>query len=273
MSSKTGLFVLPTARIGSAGIWALRVLAVFLFSTCLQLGSQAQRDLAVNNETWWGLMTSVQVSERWSVWNDAHYVNDLFIIGRTGITYHGAKNDLVTTVGYGYLALGAPFSNGELVRPEHRPWMQSVYRLPAKGKWSTSFRFRYDARFIADLEPERVAETFSFNHRWRFNNSLRYNLGSAIAPNTRLNATMLNESLITSGSGPNGFPFEHRTHFLGQLSHRSITYSLGYIGRYIVVDQNRARFNHGPVFWLSINLSALKAKTTTFPEFPGDHSD
>jgi hypothetical protein len=260
-------------RTQSLGIWLIRALAALLLVVCHHSSSFAQRDLAVNNETWWGVMTSVQVSERWSIWNDGHFVNDLFIIGRTGVTYHSSKIDLITTVGYGYLRLGAPFSNGELVRPEHRPWMQTTYRLPAKGKWSTSFRFRYDARFIADLEPERVAETFSFNHRWRFNNSLRYNLGDIVAPKTRLNATMLNESLFTSGSGPNGFPFEHRTHILGQLSHRSIIYSLGYIGRYIVVDQNRARFNHGPVFWLSINLSALKAKTTTFPEFPGDHSD
>jgi hypothetical protein len=263
----------PTERLYRCGIAQIQKLSVLLFTVGLPSFSYAQRDVTVNQETWWGVMTSVQVAERWSIWNDGHFVNDLFIIGRTGVTYHSSKIDLITTVGYGYLRLGAPFSNGELVRPEHRPWMQSIYRLSAMGKWRTSFRFRYDARFIADLEPDQVAATFSFNHRWRLNNALRYDLGALIAPNTRLNATLLNESLFTTGSGPNGFPFEHRTHILGQLIHGSFTYSIGGIGRYIVIDQDRARFNFGPVFWLSINLSARKTSATNIPEFPGDHSD
>lgn len=240
---------------------------------CLGSTVRAQRDVELNQETWWGMMTSVRISERWSIWNDIHHVDQLFVIARTGATFHSPRPDMITTVGYGYLSLTAPFSDGKLLRPEHRPWGQTVYRLPAMGKWSTSFRFRFDARFLADLEPEHVSRTFSFNQRWRFNNALRYSLGPVIGPKTQLNATLLNESLITTGNGPNGFPFEHRTHILAQLSHGVLSYSIGYIGRYIVVDGDRARFNHGPVFWLAINLSAQKKTATDFPEFPGDHSD
>jgi hypothetical protein len=84
---------------------------------------------------------------------------------------------------------------------------------------------------------------------------------------------MLNESLITSGSGPNGAPFEHRTHLLGQLNKGDFTYSLGYIVRYIDVNPNLSRLNHGPVFWLTINLNLMKKHPIHFTEFPEDHAD
>ncbi|UJP63812.1 porin family protein [Mongoliitalea daihaiensis] len=250
----------------------MKVIRTILLILCFQTASYGQRDASFAYETWWGVMTSTQISNKLAIWNDAHFVNDLFFIYRTGLTFHNLSDNLVTTVGYGYLRLGDPFSEGRLKRSEHRPWMQTVYRVPSTRPLSTSFRFRYDARFIQDLGPESLVDEFSFNHRWRFNNAIRYNFGELVSPNTRFATAFLNESLFRTGPGTGGFRYEHRTHLLTQLTKGNFTYSLGYVMRYIPLNAESIRINHGPVFWLSINLNAMKnRKTQTFEEFPSDH--
>lgn len=119
----------------------IRIILLLLLS--FQTPIYGQRDVAYAYETWFGVMTSTQISNKLAIWNDAHFVNDLFFIYRTGLTIHNKADNLVTTVGYGYLRLGDPFSEGRLKRTEHRPWMQSVYRIPSSRPLSTSFRFRY----------------------------------------------------------------------------------------------------------------------------------
>jgi len=250
----------------------MKIIRIVILALLLNKPCFAQQDVSFAYETWWGVMTSTQVSNRLAVWNDAHFVNDLFFIYRTGLTFHNQADNLVTTVGYGYLRLGDPFSEGRLLRSEHRPWMQTVYRLPSTKPLSTSFRFRYDSRFIQDLDAESLADTYSFNHRWRFNNALRYSFGEVFGTRTRFATAFLNESLFRTGPGTAGFGYEHRTHILAQLGHGNLTKSFGYVLRYIPVNQNNLRFNHGPVFWLSINLNAMKNRSKpTIEEFPGDH--
>lgn len=230
-----------------------------------------QREVDWNYETWWGLMTSTRVAERLSVYNDFHYSKNLFVAYRTGLTYHPKGDNFVTTIAYAYLKLTAPFSNGKLVRSEHRPWMQVIYRVPSAKRLGTSFRFKYDMRFIRDLLPETLAESYALNHRWRFNNSLRYHLNPNKPTTTQFNGIMLNEALITTGLGPNGAPYEHRTHFLGEMRQGNFIFSGGYMIRYLAFNPNFSRMTHGPIFWLTINLDLLKNKKPTFLENPEDH--
>ncbi|WP_194777832.1 porin family protein [Pararhodonellum marinum] len=247
------------------------VVSGLFFSTHTTL--KAQQDISFNYETWWGVMTSAQVAPQWSVWNDAHFVDQLFFIYRTGLTYHNKKDNIVGTAGYGWLRLTAPFSEGSLVRTEHRPWGQVIFRVPSTKKVSTSFRFRYDARFIRNVAQSDFLPGYSFNHRWRFNNALRYNWGNLISPNTRFTNSFLNEALFTTGPGSNGFRHEHRTHFLAGLAKGNINYSIGYVIRYINLSPEIARINHGMVFWVTINFNLMKGKLPTIKEFPGDHVD
>jgi hypothetical protein len=233
----------------------------------------AQQEFQYNYETWWGVMSSVRVSQRWSVWNDAHFVDETFFIYRTGMTFHNKRDNIVTTAGYSWLKLTTPLSEGKLIRTEHRPWMQTIFRIPSSKKLSTGFRFRYDARFIQNLESGQLAEGFSFNHRWRFNNALRYNWGNVISENTILATSLLNEALFRTGPGPNGVRHEHRTHLIMGLNKGPLTYSIGYIVRYINVSPELARLNHGMVFWLTININAIKKSKAPFVEFPVDHVD
>jgi hypothetical protein len=251
-----------------------KVIFLFLYSVLSTFSiASAQQQFQYNYETWWGVMTSVRVSEKWSVWNDAHFVDETFFIYRTGMTYHNKRDNIVTTAGYSWLRLTTPLSEGKLIRTEHRPWMQTIFRVPSTKKLSTSFRFRYDARFIQNIESGLPGDGFSFNHRWRFNNALRYNWGNVISEKTVLATSLLNEALFTTGSGPNGVRHEHRTHLIMGLNSGPITYSVGYIVRYINVSPVTARLNHGMVFWLTINLRAIKKSESPFVEFPGDHVD
>jgi hypothetical protein len=248
-----------------------KVSIIFLLLILLSGVVKGQREVVWNYETWWGLMTSTRVANRLSVYNDFHYSKNLFVAYRTGLTYHPKGDNFVTTVAYAYLKLTAPFSEGKLVRSEHRPWMQVVYRVPSTKRISTSFRFKYDARFIRDVTTESLENSYSFNHRWRFNNALRYNLKPSGNNSSEFFGVILNEALITTGPGPNGAPYEHRTHFLGEMRQGNFIFSAGYMVRYLAFNPDFARMTHGPIFWLTINLNLMKNKERTFLENPEDH--
>lgn len=248
----------------------IRLLAVLIF--CHWSGpGYSQQDISVSTETWWGLMTSAQVSNRFSLWNDSHYSHELFFIYRTGLTYHPKKDNFVTTAGYAYLKLTAPFSEGKLVRPEHRPWMQTIYRVPSTKKLSTDFRFMYELRFMQDLGTDDLLESFSYNHRWRFFNALRYAWGNVVSRNTLFTTAMFNEAFFTTGPGPNGARHEHRTHLAAQITKNGVTGTVACMVRYINLSPETARVTVGPVFWLSFNLNLLKKAPPTFIEYPADH--
>jgi hypothetical protein len=217
-------------------------------------------------------MTSTRVAERWSIYADLHYSHQLFVAPRAGITYHPKGDNFVTTVAYAYLGLTTPFSEGKLIRPEHRPWMQMVYRVPSTKRISASFRFKYDMRFIRDLLPDQLGEGYSLNHRWRFNNALRYRINPSKA-RSAINALMINEALITTGPGPNGVPYEHRTHLMGEASKDKFVLSLGCMVRYLGKTTEGIRMTYGPVIWLTMNLNFSKFRTPGFNDNPEDHTE
>ncbi|MCC5921815.1 MAG: DUF2490 domain-containing protein [Cyclobacteriaceae bacterium] len=242
---------------------------ILIYSTVLRLS--AQQEINYDFETWWGVMSSVQVSETWALWNDVHFVNDLFFIYRGGLTYHPKGGNFNTTFGYGHLRLTTPWSEGDLIRSEHRPWMQTVYRLPSRDRWSGSFRFRFDSRFIRDLGLEDLKESYSVNYRFRFSNAIRYNWGQSSLGNFTFSTAFLNESLFNRGPGPNGVRHEHRTHLLAQWGFSDFTIATGYVMRYINTSPERANINHGPVFWLFINLNPQKGRKPDVLEYPSEH--
>lgn len=243
---------------------------VFLFILLANV-SNGQHEVDWRSESWWGLMTSTRIAERLTVYNDLHYSNQLFVAYRTGFTYHPKGDNFVTTIAYAYLKLTAPFSDGDLVRSEHRPWMQVIYRVPTTKRLSASFRFKYDMRFIQDLLPESIGDSYSLNHRWRFNNALRYRINAKKHTTSTINAVMLNEALITTGPGPNGVFYEHRTHFLSEFRKGSFIGSAGYMLRYLGVSPSRTIMTHGPILWLTINLDFFKNMKSTLVENPEDH--
>ncbi|WP_194778071.1 DUF2490 domain-containing protein [Pararhodonellum marinum] len=245
------------------------ILFFLVFCTCISLRAQRQTDL--NTEVWYGLMTSGQIAPNWSLWLDAHHVPELFLIFRSGLTFHTEDQKLAITLGYAQLDLTAPFSDGSLVRPEHRPWGQLVYRLPSKSDFSVSFRYRHDMRYRADLGVSEVMDSFSLNHRMRFNNSLRYNWKNALSPHFNFSNTLFNESLVTIGPSAVDNPFEHRIFMLFSFQKRTVTVSPGYHIRMATPNPEVLRINHGFFLWVTINYQFKNFKRHTLKEFPGDH--
>jgi hypothetical protein len=244
------------------------LVAILLF---MARSAYCQHAVEWNYETWWGVMSSTRVASRISLYNDIHYSNDLFVAYRTGLTYHPIGDNFITTVAYAYLKLTTPWSDGDLIRSEHRPWMQIVYRVPSSTPFSTSFRFKYDMRFIQDMLSDELLDSYSLNHRWRINNSLRYHLNASHPSADPVSAVMLNEALFTTGPGPNGVFYEHRTHFLAELRTGIVVLSGGYMLRYLAVSSSQTRMTHGPIFWLTVNLDLWNGQDSTFLENPEDH--
>jgi hypothetical protein len=150
--------------------------------------------------------------------------------------------------------------------------MQVVYRVPSTKRLNASFRFKYDMRFIRNLEPDQLGEGYSLNHRWRFNNALRYRINPGNAKPI-INALMINEALITTGPGPNGVPYEHRTHLMGEATKGKYVLSLGGMVRYLGKTAGVVRMTYGPVIWLTVNLNFSKFKAPPIIDNPEDHSE
>jgi len=244
---------------------------LFFLSMCIVLPVSAQRQTQVNTEVWYGFMTSGQIAPNWSVWLDTHHVPELFLILRGGITYHTKDQKFAMTAGYANLGLTTPFSEGRLIRPEHRPWGQLVYRMPSKTNFSASFRYRHDARYRANFSSTEIIDGFSLNHRMRFNASLRYNWKNALSPHFNFSTTLFNESLITVGPAPADNPFEHRVFVLFSFQKKSMTLSPGYHIRLATPNPETLRINHGLFLWINLNYKFKDFRRHNLKEFPGDH--
>lgn len=244
-----------------------------LFSLLLFLisfSAYSQKEVLDDNENWWGILTSGQIAPNFALWMDSHFVNETFWIIRSGLTYQTDNGLWAITGGYAYLRLGAPFSEGKLVRPEHRPWGQVVYRVPGKGPFTASFRFRYDARFRANLGTATIAEGYTLNNRLRFNNSLRYNFRNALSPHFNFATSMLNETLVTVGPGPVSSALEHRVFTLLNFQKGAVTFSPGYIVRFTNFTPSSVQLRHGFVVWVSLNYRFKDFKRKNFDILPTD---
>ena len=82
----------------------MRFIKVLIFCFVFHSGV-AQQEFSFNEEVWWGVMTSAQISNRLAIWNDVHFVDGTFFIYRTGMTYHNKRDNIVTTAGLSWLVL------------------------------------------------------------------------------------------------------------------------------------------------------------------------
>ncbi|EOZ98522.1 hypothetical protein A33Q_1176 [Indibacter alkaliphilus LW1] len=249
----------------------MKKLLIFISLFFFSLVVRAQREIRVNPEMWWGLMSSGQIAPNWSLWLDTHHVPDLFLIVRSGLTLHTQDQRIALTAGYARLGLTTPFSEGRLIRPENRPWGQIVYRLPSTSKFSTSLRYRHDMRYRANFDNDEIIDGFGLNHRMRFNVSFRYNWGEVLDQKFNFATTLFNESLVTVGPSIADNPFEHRVFALFSFSRRAVTVSPGYHLRLATPNPETLRINHGPFLWVTINYRLKNFRRHLLREFPGDH--
>jgi len=147
-------------------------LTFLVFALAFKLSGQkiTNRDERV----WLGYITQTRVSDRISLWNDAHWVSHGFGIARTGVSYHfNNKPNIITTLGYAHLWI-YPAAGNRTFRPEHRAWGQTT----AAHKFSDFnffHRLRYEARFRRTIIEDHLMNEFNFNFRTRYLFQTKYN--------------------------------------------------------------------------------------------------
>jgi len=152
----------------------------------LNMVSTAKAQVADIEEVWIGFITTIDVNEKWGIWNDFHLVPNLFFIHRHGINYKPIPN-LRITAGYAHLYTKTS-GNAAFDRNEHRPWWQAQFNKPLKGGYALNFRMRHDFRFREVVVAGLATEDFLFTNRFRFQVNLRKRLDSFMgSPNYHLN--------------------------------------------------------------------------------------
>jgi hypothetical protein len=172
----------------------------FLLILFQNFQSFSQEYFSYENQVWVGYITSARISDRISIWNDAHFVPESFLILRTGATYHFKYNEKVsgtTTLGFARLWL---YSRNEATptKNEFRPWGQTTASFKLH-KFTITNRFRYDARFKQRIENNVLLNEFEFNWRWRYFLMASYPISKNIEKITEWYAYSFNEILFDTG--------------------------------------------------------------------------
>lgn len=211
-----------------------------------------QKVITQRFQQWVGYMTSTRVSDKFSWWNDFHYVPDGFYVARTGLTYHFPQSVNITA-GYAYLGLPSGGVTADLKRSEHRPWGQMVISTPIAPHWSHMARVRYDARFRHNISGGELIDGYTFNHRLRFLTNIRKQF-PALKPaeNWMPFVSVSDEVLINFGKNIiyNYLDQNRATATIG-MQHQNISFQVGYMNRFVQLSEgNKAIANHTLILWV-----------------------
>ncbi|WMJ74159.1 DUF2490 domain-containing protein [Cytophagaceae bacterium ABcell3] len=203
-------------------------------------------------EIWLGYMSSVKITDRFSLWNDFHYVSTSFFASRHGLTYFFQPQHSISA-GYAWVVTSTGFSD-KLIRPENRLWAQMAGRLSIRNKTLYQYRLRYDARFRKMISNSEILDDRIFYHRIRLMNGLRFYIKDL--PNQRrLHFDVLDELLLNFGKQVNNEIDQNRLYLLLGLSKKNITVLSGYDWRIIPMQNGNFIFRHGLTVWIIHNMS------------------
>lgn len=150
----------------------------FLLITILLLCSvniNAQKITGRDNRVWLGYVAQTKTSKNLSIWTDAHWVSNGFLILRPGLTWHfNNKANLTTTLGYAHLWIH-PAPGNKTYRPEHRAWGQTTASFNF-NKLLSYQRLRYEARFRQTIIDDHLQNEFNFNYRLRYLFQIKYRI-------------------------------------------------------------------------------------------------
>lgn len=236
----------------------MKLLLPLLLLFCLSTFAQ-EKEITSNEQFWMGYLTSGKLSEKYSLWNDFHYVPNSFFVARTGLTRYFHKN-LNLTAGYAYLNIHTLSEGVKLKRKEHRPWMQMVASHKISDRLKMINRIRYDMRFRQDFANGELLNSFTFNHRLRMLISMRFPLvGKEIIGGTPF-INITNEILVNFGEHvENNYFDQNRTWLTFGTRLDNFSIQAGYMHRFIQLPQDQ-RFvrSHNLVLWVSHNFDFRK---------------
>jgi hypothetical protein len=198
-------------------------------------------------EYWLGYITSIQIAPKLSVWNDFHFVNEVFWINRHGLTWH-FKEGHALTGGFAYLLTATSFTT-QLIRDEYRPWAQ--YETTGKlGKnYGYRLRLRYDHRIRREVDGGELGDNFLAYNRWRLMATLRRDL-KKYDNGHRLSINLHNEILLNQGDeAPSSVLDQYRIFLLLGLSIPNINIQAGLHDRMVPRGTN-LEHNWGFTIWV-----------------------
>lgn len=215
-----------------------------------------------DSRLWLGYLTQTKISDRFSIWADAHWVSHGFGIIRPGISYHfNNKANIVSTVGYAHLWI-YPAEGNKTFRPEHRAWGQTTSGIK-HNNFNFYNRLRYEARFKRTIIEDHLQNEFNFNYRLRYLFQTKYNLTQQKDAKQKFYALMSDEVLYNFGKEiKNGARLDqNRFSVGGGMVKGKTTFQIAYLNQLI---ENNSTYtfsmNHHIQFLVFQNFSLKKEK-------------
>ena len=213
-----------------------------------------------DNRAWLGYITQSRISNRLSIWADAHWVSRSFGILRPGLSYHfNNKYNVVTTLGYAHLWI-YPAAGNKTFRPEHRLWGQTT-ASHKYNHFNFSHRLRYDARFRQKLIADKLQDEFNFNYRLRYQFQTKYNLTQQLSAKQKFYGFFADEVLYNVGKEiKNGNRLDQNRLSLGAgVSVRHTAVQLGYLNQLVKsATANTFAMNHHVQLFVLQNFDLRK---------------
>lgn len=234
-----------------------------------KLSAQSARNVEHRYQTWLGYMTSTAFSEKWSWWNDIHWVfNNGFFIYRTGLTYNFPKTAI--TAGYAYARLPLSADTKGLPRKEHRPWAQIIFTLPLNNNFSLTERVRYDARFRQDVAGGQLQNSYTFTNRVRFQINIRKSIPQWTFYSNEPFVAIADEVLVNFGKNVVYNTFDqNRISLMVGIKRKNIQYMIGYMNRFVQsANGHDYTQNNTLLLWVVQKFSLRKKHPNTNMDMP-----
>lgn len=238
----------------------MRFSIVILFFFSYALFGQ-NKEISSQGQFWIGYMTNAKIADKYSLWNDFHYVPDGFFVARTGLTV-SFFDKLNATAGFAYLNIPTQSEGIKLNRTEYRPWMQLVANHKLTSDFIMLNRVRYDMRYRQNFADGELLNNYNFNHRLRMLIGLRhyFNTYSVLEGTPFINLS--NEIHVNFGKNIINNHFnQNRTWLTIGLKLDNLSFQTGYMHRF-VKSTNNLQFmrNHTLIVWITQSFDFRKNK-------------
>ena len=200
----------------------------------------AQNIINKDKRVWLGYLTQTKVSDRFSIWADAHWVSKGFGIVRPGLSYHfNNKANIVTTLGYAHLLI-YPAAGNKTFRPEHRAWGQTTSSQKLNDL-NLFQRLRYEARFRRTIIEDHLQNEFNFNYRFRYLLQTKYNFTKQADARQKFYGLISDEVGFNLGREiKNNFRFDQNRVSIGAgVAFKGATVQLAYLNQ--LLESNSAK--------------------------------
>ena len=160
------------------------IVALFLFISSLALPARAQTEVYGDNDVWFLFLNHVQLSDHWSLFNEAHLRRHQWLEQKEQFLLRPAVNytinpSVTATVGYTYIRT-YPYGEYPLATsvPENNVWEQITLSHKITEQVSIAHRYRIEHRWIGvieqsstlppDINGTRFAQRFRYRLTARF---------------------------------------------------------------------------------------------------------